>query len=373
MVIRRHLTIALVASAALMLGFAASTATGTAPSGPDRKAELQRALDRVVASGVPGALVLSRDGNNRIRLTSGYGNLAKKTPIGASDRFRVGSLTKTFVSTVALQLVGEGKLSLDDSVERWLPGLVPNGRNISVRQLLNMRGGLYDYLNEDQTIVHRFEAGNLTYRYTPRELVRIATAHKPNFAPGTSWSYCNTCYVLIGLIIEKATGHSIGAELSQRIFVRLHLRGTTFDTEPQIAGRHSHGYVRIGKRLTDVTVASPSSAWAAGAIVSTADDLERFFSALNRGRLLPPTLLRAMTTPTRSSGGYGFGYARIQAPCGTLWGNNGNFLGYNASAWGTPGADRQFVMFVNLDEDNFTPPLRQALSQVLITALCRRS
>src|SRR5439155_25056195 len=87
-VIRRHSTIALVSSAALVLGFAVSTATATAPSGPDPRAELQRALDRVVAPGVPGALMLSRDGNNRIRLTSGYGNLAKKTPIRASDRFR---------------------------------------------------------------------------------------------------------------------------------------------------------------------------------------------------------------------------------------------------------------------------------------------
>jgi D-alanyl-D-alanine carboxypeptidase len=271
---------------------------------------------------------------------------------------------------VALQLVDEGKLSLDDTVERWLPGVVPNGRNISVRELLNMRAGLYDYLNQDKTILHRLEAGDLTHHYAPKELVALATAHKPNFAPGASYSYCNTCYILMGLIIEKATGRTIGAELKRRIFVPLHLRGTSFDTQPLIAGSHSRGYVRIGKRLVDVSVASPSSAWAAGGIVSTADDLERFFSALNQGRLLPAPLLADMRTPTKSSGGYGLGYARVRAPCATLVGNNGNFLGYNASAWGTPDGKWQLVVFVSLDESALTPRITNALNRMLITTLC---
>jgi D-alanyl-D-alanine carboxypeptidase len=270
---------------------------------------------------------------------------------------------------VALQLVGEGKLSLDDSVERWLPGLVPSGRKISVRQLLNMRSGLYDYLNEDKTIVKRFEAGDRTYRYKPIELVRIATAHKPHFAPGTGWSYCNTCYVLIGLIVEKATGHSIGAELRRRIFVPLRLRATSFETEPQIAGRHAHGYLLDGKRLADVSFVSPSSAWAAGAMVSTVDDLERFFSALNGGRLLRPELMRAMRTTSRFSE-YGLGLGRAKAPCGTMWGNNGNFVGYNATAYGSAGGHLQFVVFVNLDESAHTLRLRRALDRLMLTALC---
>src|SRR5262249_30972611 len=187
------------------------------------------------------AIVVARNGNGTVRVVSGYGNLAQKTPIRATDRFRIGSLTKTFVSTVALQLIDEGKLSFTDSVEHWLPGLVPNGQKISVRELLNMRAGLYDYLNEDKTIVHRLETGDLTHRYTPEELVGLATAHNPHFAPGAGWSYCNTCYILMGLIIEKATGNSIGAELDRRIFAPLKLRDTTFDTEPLIKGRHSRG------------------------------------------------------------------------------------------------------------------------------------
>jgi len=200
------------ASVSLVLDTAASA---TAPS---RTAQLQAAVDNAVATGVPGVILMARDGNGTIRVTGGYGTLTSKTPIRATDRFRIGSLTKTFVATVALQLVDEGALSLDDSVERWLPGVVPNGSNISVRELLSMRSGLYDYLNENTVIVKRFLAGDLLHRYTPLELVRIATAHKPYFAPGAGWHYCNTCYILVGLIVEKVTGHPIATEVEQRIF-----------------------------------------------------------------------------------------------------------------------------------------------------------
>jgi CubicO group peptidase (beta-lactamase class C family) len=118
-----------------------------------RAPTLQGALDEVVAAGAPGAIALVRDANRTVRLTSGHGNLKTKTPMRATDRFRIASVTKTFVATVVLQLVAEGKLSLDDTVERWLPGLVPNGRNISVRQLLNMTSGLFDYLVDGDTTV----------------------------------------------------------------------------------------------------------------------------------------------------------------------------------------------------------------------------
>jgi D-alanyl-D-alanine carboxypeptidase len=364
----KHLTMRLAAAFAIVFAVVASAAGAeAAPS-----ADLQRAMDQVVRMGVPGAIVLVRDSKGTVRVVSGYGDVAKKTPIRATDRFRIGSLTKTFVSTVVLQLVDEGRLSLSDSVEHWLPGLVPGGAKISVRQLLNMRAGLYDYLNEDKTILRRYLTGDLKHRYSPEELVGLATAHKPHFDPGASWSYCNTCYILLGLIVEKATGHTIDAELKRRIFGPLRLRGTSFDSEPLISGSHSHGYVLLGKRLVDVSVASPSPAWAAGGIVSTADDVERFFSALGQGRLLTADLVREMRTTTTGSNGYGLGYARVQAPCATLWGNHGDFLGYNTSAWGTADGSRQLVVFVNLDEDNVKPGAVDTLDRVLLTALCKR-
>jgi D-alanyl-D-alanine carboxypeptidase len=115
----------------------------------------------------------------------------------AGDRVRVGSITKTFVATVVLQLVGEGKLRLTDSVERWLPGLVPNGSAISVRQLLNHTSGLFSY-DEDREFLAATDRDPLR-EWTPRELVAIATAHKPHFAPGAGWPYSGTGYIVLGL------------------------------------------------------------------------------------------------------------------------------------------------------------------------------
>jgi D-alanyl-D-alanine carboxypeptidase len=128
--------------------------------------ELQERLDAVVAAGVPGAILLVRTGDETIRLTSGYGRLKNKTPIRTTDRFRVGSLTKTFVAALVLQLAGERKLSLEDSVERWLPGIVPDGQHITIRQLLNMKAGLYEYPN-DPRIEADFVKGNWAHKWQP--------------------------------------------------------------------------------------------------------------------------------------------------------------------------------------------------------------
>jgi D-alanyl-D-alanine carboxypeptidase len=362
-----------------VLGLALAAAVAVATAGtaaPERIAgretKRQRALDQVVAAGVPGAVLLVREGDRTIRLTSGFGNRASKSPIRASDRFRIGSVTKTFVATVVLQLAGERKLSLEDSLEHWLPAMVPNGQRITVRRLLNMTSGLYDYTN-DPRIARPYLAGNFGYVWTPRRLIGIAVSHKPLFAPGTSWAYCNTCYVVLGLIVEQATGHSIGAELNRRIFTPLHLRATTFDTQQRMAEQHSHGYFRDGKQLVDRTLLSPSPAWAAGAIVSTADDVATFFRALYRGRLLRPELLRAMRTTVAAysqTARYGLGLARFPTRCGTLWGNHGDITGFSTDAWNSKDAQRQFVLFTNLDEESLSKRSSDALDQLRDAAAC---
>lgn len=354
------------------LAAAASAASKPAPA---PEAKLQRTLDELVAAGVPGAVLLVRDGDRTVRVTSGYGNLKPKTPMRESDRFRIASLTKTYVATVVLQLVGEGKLSLADSVERRLPGLVPNGRAITVRQLLNMRSGLFDYLEDcDPRVLKPYVEGNFSYAWKPRQLVEIAVSHEPEFAPGAGWSYCNTCYVLLGLIIERATDHSLASELRRRIFTPLHLRGTTFDMKPRIAGSHAHAYELVGDDLQDVSLVSPSFGWAAGAIVSTADDIARFYRELLRGRLLRPELLRAMETtvnaaPLAPGARYGLGLARIPMPCGAVWGHQGGTAGYQAWALNSKDGTRQIVVLANRDSSS-SKQAGQALDRVLATAYC---
>ena len=374
-----NISVAIAACAAGAIAFAAAcgeTSKRAAQPGPAAKeqATIQRALDRLTATEAPGAIVLVRDGNRTLRLTSGYENLVNKTPLRANDRFRIGSVTKTFVAVVVLQLAGEGRLRLGDTVERWLPGLVPNGRQITVRELLNHTSGLFDVASDQGFIAQLL--WKRTELWTPRELVGIATAHKPLFAPGATWSYSNTGYILLGLIVEAASGNPIGTELDRRIFRPLDLRSTSFDTSAHITGSYAHGYFPLnGARPRDATLFSQSSAWAAGAIVSTADDLATFYRALLRGRLLRPDLLRAMETtvpvpPGPHRGGSGLGLFETGLPCGRVWGHEGTAFGYKTIAYSKRDATRQVVVMVN--DSPPSPLVANALARLVDTAYCSR-
>jgi D-alanyl-D-alanine carboxypeptidase len=370
-----HRTIATLALVALAVAATVAVATARTERRPGREAKLQQALDRLVAAGVPGAVALVRVNDQTLRLTSGEGNLQPRTPMRPGDRFRIASLTKSFVATLVLQLASAGRLALNDTVERWLPGVVPNGHAITVRQLLNMTSGLFDYLEDgDPTVLKPYLDGHFAYTWKPRQLVEIAVSHEPEFAPGAGWSYCNTCYALLGLIVEKATGHPLASELRGRIFAPLRLRGTTFDTTPQIAGPHARAYELVGNKLQDVSRVSPSFGWAAGAIVSTADDVARFYRALLSGRLLDPGLLRAMETTVgaRELGAgtrYGLGLARVPLPCGAAWGHQGGTAGYQAWALNSKDGTRQIVVLANRDS-SISKEAERALDRILATAYC---
>jgi len=177
--------------AALGLPSRAQAATVAPPA-------LQQALDKLVSDGVPGVIALQRQGGQQRHAASGVADLETQEPIRATNRFRIGSITKSFVSTVVLQLADERRLTLDDTVERWLPGVVPNGGAITVRQLLNHTSGLYSYTDLPFYLQLLREP---LRTWQPLQLVQLAVAHPPLFAPGTSWSYSNTNYILLGLII----------------------------------------------------------------------------------------------------------------------------------------------------------------------------
>jgi D-alanyl-D-alanine carboxypeptidase len=372
-----------VRASAVICSVALLCVVGAAAAGPPDEATLQEALDRLVAAGVPGAVLLVRDGDRTIRLASGYGVVEGGVRARPDDRFRIGSVTKTFVSTVVLQLVGEGKLKLDETVEHVLPGRLRGGDGITVRRLLQQTSGLHDYL-ADPRIFRPYQNGNVRKAWTPSQLLAIANGHKPNFPPGAKWEYSNTNYLVLGLIVEAVTGNPLASELKRRVFDRAGLRATTFDTQPTIAGRHMHGYLPLNKRLTDVSVLSPTAAWAAGAIVSTTDDVARFYRALLRGRLLRADLLRQMaaTVPMgAASNAYGLGLWRTgtmalsSTPfrCGAAWGHNSDWVGYNTNAFNSKDGTRQFVLFVNRDEVAFTPAIAKAIFAVGSNAYCGTS
>ena len=360
----RILVVGVVASVAICGGSATASPVAT----PKKHANLQALARGLVKAGAPGALVYVRTPTGVRSAAAGFANLAPRVTMRASHRYRVASVTKTFVSTVVLQLEAEGKLRVDDSVERWLPGLVPNGTSISLRELLNHTSGLFDY-NEDQQFGAAILA-NPGRQWAPRELLAFALAHSALFAPGTNWSYSNTNYILLGLAIETVTGHKLAGELQTRILGPLALGATSFPTGISIDGSFAHGYVRLapGGNLIDTTpVLDPSFSWAAGSIVSNAGDLTKFFSSLLKGRLLPAAQLKEMKTGSRVSGVYGLGLRMTTTKCGRVFGHDGAFPGYRTIVWATSNGRRVAVVMINTNQGL---PALSKLQPAAVTALC---
>jgi D-alanyl-D-alanine carboxypeptidase len=332
----------------LALTFASITGVN-AETNSDFEARTRMAMDKVIAAGAPGVIALVREGDETVRIAAGFGNLSPKVPADIMDRTRMGSLVKSFVAVAVLQLAGEGKLALDETVESILPDLIPNGADITVRQLLNHTSGIFDYW-QDEAFFNQLLADPMR-TWTPEQLVQFARAHAPLSSPGEKWSYANTNYILLGRIVEVTTGRPLAAELEARIFDRLKLNHTSFDNSPEIAGAHMHGYAMPGGPLpVDVTVVSPTAAWSAGgSLVSTAEDIANFYEALMDGRLLTPDLLSSMLTTVTAGEGlnYGLGIAEVQVSCGSAWGHQGEFPGYLNFALSSKDGNRQVVVLVN--------------------------
>lgn len=359
-------------------------------------ARLTALAQQVVDAGAPGVIV---------RVDQGHGpaiEIARQAPwtktdhaLAASDQFRMGSNTKTMVATVILQLAAEHRLRLTDPVEKWLPGLIPNGTAITLRMLLNHTSGLFNY-TFDPDVLEAF-TGQDTRAWTPLELIAAAVRHDPQFAPGASYSYSNTNYVALGLVAEKATGHPLDGLVQERIAGPLHLTDTHLVTGADTAKRPAlaHGYepdadhiapllppgVPAGTTFAgparsagyvDTTWINTSTEWAAGGMVSTARDWARFDSALMSGKLLPPALLKEMRTtvaeesefPNRR---YGLGLEQVTTPCGTVWGHNGQVPGYSSENY-TDATGRRTVSIFTTTIFGLVEPKAGAANQTLVNA-----
>jgi D-alanyl-D-alanine carboxypeptidase len=367
--------LACLTAAVLIAASAMAEPTGV---GGTRTASLQSDVDALVAAGTPGAILLVRDGNETTRLTGGVSDLVTQRAIEPGDHYRIASLTKTYVATVVLQLAAEGKLRLSDSVERWLPGLVPNGNKITIRMLLNHTSGLYDH-EKDPEVLAPYLNGDLGYYWSPIRLVKLAVSRPPYFAPGDTKvaSYSSTNYVVLGLIVNAATGRSVGAELRHRIFQPLHLAETTYPTsKTRLTEPYAHGYFILEQpSLTDLSAFSPSLSGPAGAIVSTVDDVAGFYRALLSGRLFKPAQLKAMKTTLPDPKGdlaqrMGYGLIRFSTSCGAAWGHSGSFPGYWTHAWTSANGKRQAVLMVNIDPSSVSDAARAAFYKALDDAYC---
>ena len=338
--------------------FAAQPAAGQmVPGRPP--AGLQRAAGQLVADGVPGVIIMTRRGQRVSDVVAGLADKATGQPMRPQDRVHIGSITKTFAAAVVLQLAAEGRLSLNDSVQKWLPGVITghgyHPAQITIRQLLQHTSGLRDYAADP-----RFQTAQaLEKTWRPQQLVNIALRLGP---PVHGWLYSNTNYILLGMIIQKVTGHSPITEIRRRILVPLGLHDTSFPlTSKQIPAPYAHGYYGP---LDVTSLVSPSAAWTAGAMISTVGDVARFYRVLLTGRLLPPAQQRELlaTIAVDDPGElfaehYGLGIYRVQLPCGTAWGHDGGYPGgFKTFAYTSPDGSRQAVMIYNDFKMSIPPP-----------------
>ncbi|ANP48950.1 D-alanyl-D-alanine carboxypeptidase [Streptomyces griseochromogenes] len=306
--------------------------TPTAPGAGSTTPAPDTVLPLLVTEGrAPAAALLARDRDGSHYRSAGHG-------ISRADHFRAGSITKTFVATVVLQLKAERRLSLSDTVEQHLPGLLrgrgTDGRHITLRALLTHTGGLADFTR----VTHG------TVPLTPLQAVRIALALPPAH-PG-SYSYSNTDYVLLGMVVRQVTGHSYATEVRRRIIGPLSLTGTSFPgSRRSLPLPHGRDYAPDG---SDVTRLDPRVAGAAGELVTTLADLDRFYAALLGGRLLPSRRLREMLNTRAAHGSYGMGIFPAKLPCGvTVWGHNGRIPGSYVRSAAAIGGRRVLTFRVN--------------------------
>ena len=374
----RRTAAAVAAAAACLTLWTAVPAGATPPRGHDAhlREVLQQDADALIAQGAPGVLAeLDRAGRRDVTVRAGHGDVAAQTPVPWNARFRIASVTKPFVAATLLQLVGEGRLSLDDTVEQHLPGLVHGSGNdgnlITIRQLLQHTSGLPEYL---LAMPHLFtEQGFQEHRYddvSPQQAVDLAMTQAPTFAPGTSWNYSNTNYVLAGMVIEQVTGNTWQQEVRERVVRPLGLRHTTLPgSSSGIPGPNAIGYERIpGAGATpedprygeaiDATELNPSWAGAAGEIISTTDDVNEFLQALVGGRVLRPAQWVEMTATVAAGedfrtnwpgARYGLGIMWVPTSCGGMWSHGGDIQGFMTRNGVTPDGRRSVVVSLNTD------------------------
>ncbi|MDR4915649.1 serine hydrolase domain-containing protein [Bacillus pseudomycoides] len=316
---------------------------------------VKQAMRDILQLGIPGILAKTSEGGKTWGYAAGIADLRTKKPMKTDFRFRIGSVTKTFTATVVLQLAGENRLNLDDSIEKWLPGVIQgngyDGNQITIRQILNHTSGIAEYLRSKDA-----DMMNTKKTYTAEEIVKIGLSLPPDFAPGKGWSYSDTGYVLLGILIEKVTGNSYAEEIENRIIEPLELSNTFLPGNSSVipGTNHARGYVQPdgASELKDVTYYNPSIASSAGDMISTADDLNKFFSYLLSGKLLKEQQLKQMltTVPTGSAeiSGYGLGIYETKLPNGvSIWGHTGSIPGFVTLVGGTLGGKHTLAVNLN--------------------------
>lgn len=319
-------------------------------------------------SGIPGAIVGVWSPEGDYTYAAGVANTETKEPMQTDFASRIGSATKPFTITALLQLVDQGKVGLDDSVSKYLDGIT-QGDIITLRQLAGMRSGLPDYSSTEAFLTDFLS--DLDRSFTPEQLLGYVAGKPLSFVPGTQTEYSNSNTVVIGLIIEKITGKSLKDVITSEILEPLELDHTVFPTANEFPDPHAVGYTNqlADGEISDATDLNPSWGWAAGAMISTLDDMHKWAPSVAKGELLSEKTQQERLTMEPFAEGdnsitYGLGLFNING-----WiGHNGSLPGYKTVSIYLPEQDTTLVVLTNTDIDGEVS-LEDALMAPLTTLI----
>jgi CubicO group peptidase (beta-lactamase class C family) len=322
-------------------------ALASPPSRAEVAAYAERLLDGNISDGAPGMAVLVARGDEVLyRGAHGVANLQLGVPLSPDQVFRLGSVTKQMAAAGVLKLAEDGKLSLDDPLTKFVPGY-PGGEKVTVRMLLNHTSGIRSY-----TDIPGVMEGPIQKTLTTAQLIDTFKNEKPDFAPGEGWHYNNSGYVLVGAVIEAASGMPWHAYLQQALFKPLGMRHTGYGNEDiAVIPGHVTGYTRVGEQWALAPYLSMTQPHAAGALVSTLDDLKTWNRALHEGKVLKADSYRAMVTPTGKATEDDYGYG---ITAGTLRGmpvlqHGGGIPGFSTYLLYMPDEDVSVAVLYNAD------------------------
>lgn len=313
--------------------------------------QMKTATDSIVQhTNVPGIVALVVDHQKGIDwlYTAGYSDILNQLPMNGDYIFRIGSNTKTMTGTVLLQLVDEGKLSLEDKLSAFYPEF-PRSDEVTIAMLCNMTSGIFNYTDDDGWQNAEYET-NPTREWTPYELVQIGFSHDYDFDPGTDWHYSNTNTIIVGMIIEKLTGNSLQDEVKNRLLHPLNLNHTALLTGgTELPNQHSKGYMwdEDENNYFDVTdFYDVSWAWAAGSAYSTPRELQKYVQTLVEGGFLSESLQHKRITELHDLvPKVAYGYAILKR--GSFFGHNGSMPGYTSSMYHSKVKNCTVIIYFN--------------------------
>ncbi len=361
-----------------------STGEGALRGVKGADAALERALEELVAmdGGPPGVIAVVQRGNHREVHAFGVRNIKGGLPMRADARMRLASTSKAFSGAVALSLVSKGKLSLSDTIGERLPGLPKAWHEITLRQLLNHTSGLPNFTEDPDWIAAA--GANPKEAPPPRKLVSYVEDEPLLFEPGSEYRYSNTDNIVVGLMVEEATGESYERQLKEQVYEPLGLKKTSLPRGANLKAPFIHGYDNDPSQQPpeDISeVLASGWVWASGGMVSTPYEVNDFVRGYVGGELFDhKTRARqrqvveggSSEPPGPGKNSAGLGIFRYETRCGTVWGHTGNYPGYTQFLAASPNGKRSVTVSVNeqLNLEEGAPGVFDALRRAEVKAVC---